>query len=447
MSRSRQRLKLEIKRASAPFTAWLVIAACGLAAVAWVIGNQNSEHPWVDYVTVKAEFSDVKGVLPGKQEVRIAGVRVGLIRDAEVVRGRPQLTLAVERKYAPIYRNARVRLRSQTALEDKYVLLTRGTPSAGRLGPDDVISGAQTTTPVDVSRILQTFDADTRDNLRFMLAGFGKGLEDGGAGLRDAFRELVPFLTVTEQATKQLAIRKERLAELVTKTGELTRSIGVHDGAITRLVASGNATLTTLGAADTRLDGTLRALPPALQSIERGLTRVGELRKDLDPALVELRPAARVLAPAADAIRQAARDLGPAARDLTPAARTLAPLARRLTPLAADLRTAVTTLQPQVPDLDLATRQFDACKKAYTNFFVYTLSLFKLDSEGQPLGRGEVTVGPTITQMRRGDKPEDVGKAKPKPDALTMPVGLKQLPTCTETAGVSTFSSTSAGGR
>lgn len=447
MSRGSQRVKLEIRRAAAPFTAWVIVVACGLAAVGWVIGNQNSEHPWQKYVTVRAAFTDVKGVLPKKQEVRIAGVRVGLIRDAQIVDGRPVLTLAIERKYAPIYRNARVRLRSQTALEDKYVNLTRGTPSAGRLPSGEILPGTQTSTPVDVSRILQTFDADTRDNLRYLLAGFGKGLSDGGAGLRDAFVQLIPFLRVADQAATQLAVRKHRLADLVTRTGELTRAIGDHDRAITRLVSAGDQTLTTLGRRDTALDPTLRALPGALASIDNGLTTFGRLRAQLDPAVSSLRPAARALQPAMAAVVRASGELQPAASALTPTVARLRPLARDLKPVAGHLAGVAATLRTQVPDADLVTRQFDACHQAFTNFFVYTLSLFKVDSDGQALGRGEVTVGPPITDQRRGFPPEQVGRSKPQPIAGGLATGLKRLPMCTELAGVSTFSSAEGKGR
>ena len=443
---SSQRLRLELRRASAPLVAWIAIAVCGIAALGWVMSNQNTEHPWGDYITVKARFSDVKGVLPGKQEVRIAGVRVGIIRDAQVVDGDPVLELAVEKKYAPIYRNAHARLRSQTALEDKYVILTRGTPTAGALLPDDVLSGAQTTTPVDVSRILQSFDADVRHNLRFMLAGFGRGLGDGGAGLRDAFRELVPFLAVTRDVSHELAVRRERLADLVTKTGELTRSIGQHDRAISELIRTGNNTLTTLGRGDTRLGETLGALPGALDSIDRGLTTFGRLRAELDPALVSLRPTAKTLAPAMDALTQAADDLRPAALALAPTVRSLRPLATNLRPVADDVASIASSLRGQVPDVDIATRQLDACKTAFTDFFTNTLSMFKMDAAGQALGRGEVTVGPPITDTRRGPRPEDVGKARPQA-VPGVSLGLKRLPTCTDAAGVSTFSGPRGGAR
>lgn len=440
MSMPVHRLKLELRRASGPFAAWLMIAFLGLVAVLWVVRNQNSEHPWQKYVTVKAQFSDVKGVLPGKQEVRIAGVRVGLIRDAEVVDGHPVLTLAIERKYAPIYRNAHVRLRSQTALEDKYVLLTRGTPAAGRLAAGDVLSGAQTQEPVDVSRILETFDGDTRDNLRLMLAGFGRGLSDGGAGLRDTFAQLVPFLKVAQEVTAGLATRRRRLADLVTKTGELTLAIGGHDRAISELIKDGNTTLRTLGSGDTRLGETLHALPGTLASIDRGLTTFGRLRADLDPALVSLRPSARRLAPAMQALQRVADDLRPAATALTPTVRALKPLASGARPLASDLTRVVSRLKPQVPDLDIATRQFDACHDAFTDFFVYTLSLFKLDAGHQALGRGEVTIGPPITNERVGPAPERVGAARPQALPGSLAGTLRRYPTCTDKAGVSTFS-------
>jgi virulence factor Mce-like protein len=439
------RLKLELRRATAPFVAWVVIAVCGLIALGWVLSNQVFERPWQSYVHVRATFQDVKGVLPAKQEVRIAGVRVGLIESEALVNATPVLTLAIDKRYAPIYRNASLRLRPQTALDDMYVELHRGTPSAGVLADNQTLPLDQTVTPVDVSSVLQSFDASTRDRLRYLLAGFGRGVADGGNGLSRAFVEAAPFLTVANRVTEQMAIRRQRLADLVARTGELTNAIGDRDAALTRFIRSTDAVLSTLARGDVPLGPTLSALPATLGSLQRAMASVGQLRTVLDPTLARLEPTAHTLDPALTALVGLSHELRPAARALDPAVTSLVPLATDLSPLSSNLRSTVTTLQPQVPDVDLATRQLGACTTAYRNFFVWTLSLFKLDDARQALGRGEVTLGPPV-HTRLGAPPSQVGLSKPQPTDTTINGGLTRKPSCTEQAGLSTIPSANGTG-
>lgn len=435
------RVTLEIKRAAVPFVAWIALCVCAALALGWVLTNEVFQAPWKSYTYIRAAFGSVKGVLPGQQEVRLAGVRVGVIESESLVHGIPVLTLAVEQKYGPVYRNAHLELRPQTPLDDMYVSLWRGTSSAGPLPAGAILPLWQTGEPVDAGDVLQAFNASTRTELRNLLVGFGKGMGDGGASLNAAFAQAVPFLDVARQVATEIAVRRGRLAQLVSLTGQLTGAIGERDRQLTGLIRSSDSVLAMLARQDVPFGPMLHALPATLTALQTAFTNVGQARTMLDPALVALRPAAQALDPALSALSTISGELRPAARALDPAVTSLVPLAGSLPPLSRGLASSLGTLRPQVPDFSLVTRQLAVCQRAYRDFFIHTLSLFKLNDNGQALGRGEVTVGPLIS-TRTGPAPSQVGLSKPQQTSSSpLSLGQKRQPSCTEQAGLSTIPS------
>jgi ABC-type transporter Mla subunit MlaD len=390
---SADRLRLELRRARGPFAVLMVLVVCSVTITAALVANQTFQRPWEGYQEVKVAFDDAKGVVPGQQEVRIAGVKVGLIKSAELEGTRPVVTLAIRDKYAPVYRNATFRLRPKTPLQDMYVEMKRGNAAAGRLPDDRVIPANQTVTPVDVSRVLQTFNGDTSTRLRTLLDGFGKGLDGRGDDLRRAFVELAPFLTAADAVSDQLALQRARLRQLVGDSGSLLEELGSRDRDLRELVDYGNTTLATLARSDVPLKETIEELPGTVRALRTSLTALGRAQDDLDPALVALRPAVRRLGPGLDAVNRLAGDLEPAARALKPAVDALLPLSRLLPSTATSLSSATSALRPQIQDVDLAVRQLEKCETPFARFFSWTLSVVKLRDSYTVYPRGTVSGG------------------------------------------------------
>ncbi len=105
------------------------------------------------------------------QAVTIAGVQVGQVGGVSVQDGLAVVTMNIYKQYAPIYRNATVLLRPRTPLKDMYLALDPGTKSAGAVPAGGTLGPANTTPDVDVSEILSSLDADTRNYLILLLSG------------------------------------------------------------------------------------------------------------------------------------------------------------------------------------------------------------------------------------------------------------------------------------
>jgi phospholipid/cholesterol/gamma-HCH transport system substrate-binding protein len=388
------RLRLELRRSSRPFALVIVLMVAGLAATLLMFRNLSFERPWDPYRQVDVAFADVKGATPGHQPVRISGVNVGVVRDWRVEGDHAVLTLAIRERYARhIYRDAQARLRPVTPLQDVYVALTRGTPRAGELPEGATIPGSQTVTPVDISRVLNVFDSDSREQLGNLVRGLGSGLDDQGAQLRRAFSQTVPFLVAARDLSTALGDRRHQLARLVHSFGGITDALASRDRQLAALVSDGNATLGQLAAHEAPLSETIRALPATVQSMRTSLASLASAEDELDPALHALQPVAEALDPGLSALERFSAGATPALRGLTPAVGELRPLAAALDPAVRDAQLAAERLRPQVPQIDEMTRMITRCEDTISKFFQWTPSVMKFGDANGANPRAEASIG------------------------------------------------------
>lgn len=394
MNLNSDRLRLEIKRARVPFVLYLGLVGIGLFAFWGLYHNLNIQWPWDKTRVVRAEFDNVKGVAPGKHEVRIAGVKVGVIKDAEAKDGKAIVSLSLNEEFGPVYKNARMRLRPVTPLQDMYISIeSRGDAKAGELKPGDLLKAQSTETPVDISRVLNTFDPDTRTRLAGLLTDMGKGFGDQGEELRRAFASAAPFLQEAGRLTKAIADRRTSVARVVHNLGNLTAALNTRDRQLTSLVSVGNDTLGELAQHDAALSATLGELPSTLARMRSAFAELRSAQTELDPTLRSLKPVTDTLKPGLDALKEVSDDAVPALDRLQPAVKRLRPLARDLQPTSLALSDSLSKLAPTLPRVDSATKKITRCYPTTQKFFQWTPSVFKFYDNKGVWPRGELLLG------------------------------------------------------
>lgn len=411
---TRERLGVELRRAVPSLVLLLVLILAAFIAIVIISRNIGAGSPFADRYEIKVAVDDAKGVVPGAQEVRLAGVPLGKITGLKLVDGLPQLTISIDRKYAPLYRDARLRLRPQTALQNMYLdIESRGSPAAGALSEGQTLAAERTQTPVDISRVLNVFDTPTRARLGVLTDEFARGLGDDGDLLRKTFVQIVPFLRAAQRLTRETATRRELTRRLVHNFGLVVDELGRRDQQLASLVASGNATLSAVGQASAPLDRLLTELPPTLEQL-RGTSRT------LNSSLARLDPAARALRPTADALEPALaslRSFGAAARpafsSLRSVTRELLPLTDHLQPFSVELEKAFKPLDRSVPRLDRVSGAIVPCELAVRKFFQFTPSVLKFGdargayprAEAVALKPGDLVAGPSCAPGRPVEVP------------------------------------------
>lgn len=365
----------------------LVVAAGvagGIVSAVVLAGLLSGGSPLDDRRTFRVAVDDAKSVAPGKNEVRWAGVVVGRITDATLENGRAVLTAEIkEDGTRPLHRDAELRLRPQTALNDMFLdVVDPGTGRAPLLTGDEPLDIGRTQTPVDVAEVLNAFSVDVRDRLEQTLDELSVGLPDRGAQLRSAFVALVPFIRASDRIGRVIARRDAATRRLVSRSADITDELSRRDAAVRGLVRRASATFSALAARRTALDGTFEELPPTLSQARSSFARLDATLAEVRPALKDLRPTAAALPSGLRGLDGLAGDLRPALSALAPALPALSPLARDLAPTAASLRSAFAALEPQLLRLDRISQQLVRCETPVQKFFAWTMSVFKFGSRG-----------------------------------------------------------------
>lgn len=401
---SRERVRLEVRRALRP----LAVLCAGLTAaalsLAFIVSQLNVPWPWEDTLDFRVPVDNAEGVVPGQHEVRVAGVTAGKITAVRLADGGAELEVSLDEEYAPVHRDARVRLRPQTQLQDMYLdIESRGTRAAGELRDGDALPAGRTRVAVHVNRVLDVFQPPVRRRFEQMLREMGEGLGDDGAQLRAAFVELAPFLRSAARLTGETAKRERLTRRLVRNSRLLFDELADRDRQLTQLVVAGGETLGELGARREPLGAIFTELPPLLEEIDESMAALRRALESVDPALVALQDPTRELAPALRALEAFSLDARPALTRLGPAVIELRPLAQVLAPASRELERAFRLLRPQAPAFDRITSDIAGCQLALEEFFHNTISVFKFGDAHGAYPRGESAQGIGTTGLLEPD--------------------------------------------
>jgi len=403
----RDRLALELRRAARPAVALAALAVAALVSALVILGNIGVNLPWADTYTTRVAVDDVKGVVPKKHTVRLSGIEVGRIDAVDLEDGRAILTITLADGHGPLYRDARLRLRPETPLQDLFLNVEdRGSPAAGQLGEDDVLASERTRTPVDVGRVLNVFNADTRVRLEQAIDEAGRGLADGGRDLRAALVELTPFLQAAQRLTRETAIRRAQTRRLVHNFRLLTEELASRDGQVRRLVAGGAGALGELAANDAAVEQVIADLPPTMRRLQSTFATVRATADELDPAFDALLPVAEALPGGLEALRELSVAARPAFAALRRPLPALTALVRAAAPTAAGLDRAFRRLAPLPPRIERIAAKVKPCEKALAKFFHNTLSIGKFQDERAVIIRGQTVV----SQGTAGGGAADLGQ-------------------------------------
>jgi phospholipid/cholesterol/gamma-HCH transport system substrate-binding protein len=332
------------------FIVLLVGAAAGCGA--YILANQRLRFPWeATPYTLRASFSTAQSVTPGQgQTVRVAGVRVGDIAKVTLKDGRGIVTMDVDPQYADvIHTDASALLRPKTGLKDMFVDLEPGTKRAPRAKNGFTIPISNTLPDINPDEIFGALDADTRDYLRLLVDGAGRGLSGQGGNLRQLLRRFEPTHRDLAAFTTKVAERRTNLRRLIHNLNVLNTELSGKDTELSQLVSTSSHVFRAFAVEQSNITKSVDLLPGTLHQTTTTLGKVERFAKVLGPA-------SKALAPVGGAIDTANGKLIPLGKEGTPILRNqIRPFVRDARPLVRSLKPAASNLATATPDL---TRSF-----------------------------------------------------------------------------------------
>jgi phospholipid/cholesterol/gamma-HCH transport system substrate-binding protein len=329
------------------FIAIILLVVVGLATTGYILANERLRFPFLEEKAfhLNVELADAQAVTAGQgQTVRVAGVRIGDIGKVELEDGKAVVGLEIDPEYKGLIRDdATALLRSKTGLKDMFLEVDPG--NGQPLQDGDRIPLENTSPDLDPDEFLSALDSDTRDYLKLLITGAGKGLAGHGDDLRAVFKRFEPLHRDLARVTRAVATRRENLKRLVNRYGLLVQELGGKDHELTRLVQQANSVFSAFASEDQNVSAFVSKLPSTLGETKTALGKVDKLGQQLGPTLESLRPAFRELDDANQAVIPLAEKGTPIVRD------EIRPFARIAQPYTQDFGTAAGRLADAGPDL------------------------------------------------------------------------------------------------
>jgi phospholipid/cholesterol/gamma-HCH transport system substrate-binding protein len=330
------------------------LVALALLVALYIVQHQRMRIPYLEpkAFELKAELSTAQAVTPGQgQTVRVAGVRVGDIVRSELREGRALVTMHLDEEFRDLVReDATALLRPKTGLKDMFLELDPGSKSAPLADEGFTIPVASTLPDVNPDEFLAGLDADTRDYLKLLLGGAGRGLKDNGDDLNEVLRRFEPTYRDLAAVNTEVGKRRTELRRLVNSLQRLNTTLGRKDSDLAELVGASSRVFRAIASERGNVSATVRELPRALRQASRSLGRVEDLARVLGPTADRVRPAIRELRDANRRTRPFALEAAPRLRD------DIRPFVRETRPLVRDLRPAAEGLAKGEPGLTRSVR-------------------------------------------------------------------------------------------
>lgn len=350
-------MRTAIRKHLGDFVALTFLFVIGLGTAGYILTQQRLRFPLVQEkpMELKADFSDAQAVIPGQgQTVRVAGVKIGDIGKVNLKDGRAIVTLNIDKEYEKlIRRDATALLRPKTGLKDMFIEIEPGTDRSPLMKAGEHIPITNTAPDVDPDEFLSALDRDTRDYLKLLISGAGKGLEGRGTDLREVFKRFEPIHRDLAKVTKAVAERRHNLKRLVHNYASLVDELSGKDKDLRRLVSSTNAVFKQFAAEDANIATTVNRLPGALNETADTLGKVDTLAQVMKPSLTSLRPVVRQ-------IDETNREVLPFVKDAAPRIKNqIRPFVRAARPYVRDLRPAARDLATAQPDLTSSFRELN----------------------------------------------------------------------------------------
>jgi len=342
-------VKKAIKDHLADFAAIIGLFVIAVGVGGYILANQRLRFPVVEEAPkrIKAEFSTAQAITPGQgQTVRVSGVKIGDVGKVDLKDGRAVVTFEILPKFKDLlHENATALLRPKTALKDMFVEVRPGDDSTPVARDGFVIPVANTLPDINPDEVLSALDADTRDYLRLLVSGAGRGLKDRGDDLREVFKRFEPTHRDLARVNQKVAERRQNLRRLIRNLNVLNTELATKDDELAQLVDAAARVFRAFSSQDANIQQAVAELPGALRQTTETLQSVESFAEILKPSLQRLTPAVEKIDPANRALQPLAEEAAPILRD------SIRPFVRDTRPLVRDLRPAAQRLATSTPDL------------------------------------------------------------------------------------------------
>ncbi len=295
--------------ASSPVLVGAVTVLVVIVAV-FLAYNANNGLPFVTTYDLKARVPNANALVKNN-EVRVGGVRVGVVREVVPVQLEngnvaAELTLTLDQSVEPLPVDSTITIRPKSALGLKFLQLTPGD------SPDDFAAGdtipltAYTPEPVDIDQFFDMFDEPTRKAIRQAQAGFGNALAGRGPQLNEGIGALRNLVVNSQATLRTIAEPSTDFAGFWEALEDLSATVApVAETQASLFVALDRTFAAFARVSRPYIQETIEKGPPTLDAVNADLPAVRPFFRNSARFFTALKPGAKAIGETAPVIADA----------------------------------------------------------------------------------------------------------------------------------------------
>jgi phospholipid/cholesterol/gamma-HCH transport system substrate-binding protein len=254
------------------------VAGTVLLALVVAVVFYAKDLPVFNGTTYHAEFSEAAGLRPD-DEVRIAGIKVGEVKDVSLAEDRVVVRFKVSDAWIGNHTTASIKIK--TLLGRKFLALN---PSGDRAqNPDLAITRDRTVTPYDVTQAFEGLARTAGEIDTGQLAQSFRAISDT---FRDQPEEVRSALNGLTALSRTISSRDQELARLLAGARQVTSTLSTSDDAFDAIINDGNQLLAELSdrrdAIEELITGTRQLATQLSGLVADNQARLGPALRQLD---------------------------------------------------------------------------------------------------------------------------------------------------------------------
>lgn len=270
----------------------VAIAALALAVVllAIVLLGGNGGHR---YTLI---FQNAGQLVPDDQ-VLIGGSPVGSVDSIELTdENLAAVEITVDQQLHE-GTTAVIRATSLSGVANHYVSISPGPNSNPSLEDGATLGLADTTTPVDIDQLFNTFPRGVRRGLRQFVEGNAEIYAGRGEDANRTYKYFGPALNRAHAFVSQLNADQRLFERFVVSSSKLATAVAQRGEVLSSAISHASTAFGAIASQNVALDRTLRRLPPVLRQSNTTFVNLRAALDDVEPLIDTAKPATKNLAP------------------------------------------------------------------------------------------------------------------------------------------------------
>jgi phospholipid/cholesterol/gamma-HCH transport system substrate-binding protein len=237
------------------------------------------------------------GQLVKGNEVLIGGTPVGSVDDISLTdNNQAEVAITVDQALHE-GTTAVIRATSLSGVANHYISLTPGPNNSPVLAKDATLTGADTTTPVDLDQLFDTFNGRARKSLRLLIQGFDQTYVGKGPQANKTYKYFAPSLSATDRVLQELNRDQGVLTNFIVNSSRVFTAVSERSNDLSGLISNSNQALGAIASQNRAFDRSLAVLPSTLRQGNTTFVNLRAALDDLDPLVNTSKVATRNLDP------------------------------------------------------------------------------------------------------------------------------------------------------